>query len=86
LVARIAAVQASRAVRDATVSANETGGFKYIPGGRESLSSLADWSEIGSREWCLLDRRGMGQPGSECAKLLRGFGGLPRCTRDRQRA
>lgn len=56
MVARIAAVQASRAVRDATVSANETGGFKYIPGGRESLSILVDLSEIGAREWCLSDR------------------------------
>ncbi|KAL7422157.1 membrane anchor subunit of succinate dehydrogenase, Sdh4 [Cryptotrichosporon argae] len=30
---RALAVQASRVRRDATVSANETGGFKYVPGG-----------------------------------------------------
>jgi hypothetical protein len=46
VVARIAAVQASRAVRDATVSANETGGFKYIPGGRKSFSSLASSARL----------------------------------------
>ena len=35
LVARILAVRASLPVRDAVIPANETGGFKYIPGGRE---------------------------------------------------
>jgi hypothetical protein len=34
-IARIAAIQSSRVSRDAVVSAEETGGFKYVPGGRE---------------------------------------------------
>jgi hypothetical protein len=34
-VARVFAMQASKIRRDATVSAEETGGFKYVPGGRE---------------------------------------------------
>ena len=33
--ARVAAIQSTRVARDATVSAEETGGFKYIPGGRK---------------------------------------------------
>lgn len=33
--ARVLAMQASKVRRDATVSAEETGGFKYVPGGRE---------------------------------------------------
>lgn len=33
--ARALAMRASAVRRDATVSANETGGYKYIPGGRE---------------------------------------------------
>lgn len=39
-IARVAAIQSSRVSRDATVSAEETGGFKYIPGGRESYCAF----------------------------------------------
>lgn len=38
--ARVIAMQASKIRRDATVSAEETGGFKYVPGGRELLVQI----------------------------------------------
>lgn len=37
VIARVSAIAASRVSRDLTVSANETGGFKYVPGGRKSI-------------------------------------------------
>lgn len=42
----MAAMQASRVRRDATVSANETGGFKYIPGGRTLLFDRRQLLEV----------------------------------------
>lgn len=41
--ARALAIRASGVRRDATVAANETGGFKYIPGGRELFSLTIVW-------------------------------------------
>lgn len=38
--ARAVAMRVSSVRRDATVSATETGGYKYVPGGREFFASM----------------------------------------------
>lgn len=42
--ARALGIHASRVRRDVVVSSEETGGFKYVPGGRE-CASFADSEE-----------------------------------------
>lgn len=57
VLARVSAIAASRVSRDLTVSANETGGFKYVPGGRKSTS----YGDSGTRWLTGSDSQGHGQ-------------------------
>jgi hypothetical protein len=57
MVARALAIRASAPRRDVTVAANETGGYKYIPGGREFrdfLSGISADHALVHRPFCFL--------------------------------
>ena len=68
--ARVTALRASRARMDAVASANETGGFPYVPGGREFLL-LVEVYEMGGG-W--MKGRAMAEEGGKPAGRQGGSG------------